>query len=511
MRNKVVGLFRVSTLGQAGQDRASFETQRAAAERICEQYQLEMIDVIEYSDVSGASVLLAPEMQKLINLMMSGQIQGVIAREFSRLMRPESFADYALLQVFADTKTVLYLPEGPIDFSHKMGRFFGTLRAAMAGLERVEILERVWAAKEVKRKKGELAQGDVVLPYGVGYHREKGFYYTLEALLVREAALQFLAGNQNYNQLANTLGVTPRGVHLILRNPIWTGYRVIDKRRDPSASGKYAREDGRQADRRKIARPESEIIRVKVIDEPLLTDSEFQALQDAMDLKQCRHWRSDADYVHRFTYNNFLTCSECDDHIQTALARRDYYVCKGRRRSEDKCQAPYMQRERLEAILDQTFTKQLQSRTFLEACLNEVARRASRPEAVSDRQKLTDQLTELRSQRGRVVDLYVDGKIQQSEAGQRLDRIDASIGATEAALKRSAPEARVMDVDKLVEIFSPLGEWEAWSREQKRQVLATLAPDIRVANYSLESLGLNPALFSNNNTRTGMDSWRRPA
>ena len=510
MRTKVVGLFRVSTALQAGQDRASLATQRAAAERICEQYQLDMIHTIEYSDVSGASVLLAPEIQRLTMLMMSGQIHGVIAREFSRLMRPESFADFALLQVFADTRTVLYLPEGPIDFSHKMGRFFGTVRAAMAGLERVEILERVWAAKEIKRKRGELAQGDVVLPYGVGYDQEKGFYYTPEAFRVREVALQFLAGNQNYNALAKSLGVTPRGMHLILRNPIWTGYRVIDKRRDPSASGKYVRNDGRQADRRKIARPENEVIRVKVIAEPLLTETQFQALQDAMDLKQRKHWRSDSDYVHRFTYNNFLTCSECGDDIQTALARRDYYVCKGRR-SEHKCHAPYMGRERLERFLDQMLTQQLQSRSFLEACVKEVVQRADRPEMRSDPQKLSEELGKLRSQRGRVVDLYVDGKIQQAEASKRLDTIDASIGATETALKRAVPEPLVMDVDRLVEIFAPLGEWETWNRDQKRQVLTSLAPEIRVANYSVESLCLDLALFSNNDTRTGRDSSPPPA
>lgn len=510
MATKVVGLFRVSTAPQAGEDRASFATQQATADRICEQFGLDMVEVIQYSDVSGASVLLAPEIQRLIQLMMSGQIQGVVAREFSRLMRPESFSDYALLQAFADSHTVLYLPEGPIDFSDKMGRFFGTLRAAMAGLERSEILERVWAAKEIKRKKGELAQSQIVLGFGVGYDGDKGFFYKPEAQLVRGAALQFLAGNQNYNELAKTLGVTPRGMHLILRNPIWTGYRVIDKRRDPSPSGKYVRSDGRQADRRKIARPENEVIRVQVIAEPLLTEDQFQALQDAMDLKQRKHWRSDCDYVHRFTYNNFLTCSECDADVQTALARRDYYVCKGRR-SAHSCQSQYMARVRLETVLDQMFADQLQSRSFLTACVKELLQRADRPEAVSDNQKMSKELDKLRGQRGRVVDLYIEGKIPQSESSRRLDKIDAAIRATEAALERCIPETRVVDVDHLVEIFAPLAEWEAWSREQKRQVLAVLAPDIRVANYSVESLGLNPALFSNKDTRTGRGSWPRPA
>ena len=56
-------------------------------------------------------------------------------------------------EAFADSNTILYLPEGPIDFTSKTGRLMGTIRAAIAGLERSEILERVWTAKEEKRRR----------------------------------------------------------------------------------------------------------------------------------------------------------------------------------------------------------------------------------------------------------------------------------------------------------------------------------------------------------------------
>jgi hypothetical protein len=88
----------------------------------------------------------------MIELMRSPEIHGVVTKEFSRLMRPENFDDYQLLQHFADTKTILYLPEGPIDLGSKMGRLMGGVRALFAGVEREEIRERVWGAKEAKRK-----------------------------------------------------------------------------------------------------------------------------------------------------------------------------------------------------------------------------------------------------------------------------------------------------------------------------------------------------------------------
>src|SRR5256885_5881306 len=126
--------------------------------------------------------------------MRSPEIHGVVAREFSRLMRPENFEDFALLQAFVDSKTVLYLPEGPLDLNSKTGRLMGTIRAAMAGMERTEILERIWSAKEEKRRRGELGQSKVVLPWGIGHDSSRGFFYKPEAERVREAYRQFLAG-----------------------------------------------------------------------------------------------------------------------------------------------------------------------------------------------------------------------------------------------------------------------------------------------------------------------------
>ena len=87
-------------------------------------------------DVSGTAVLRAPEMQELLRLIESPDIHGVVAKEFSRLMRPDNFKDYALLQAFVDSDTVLYLPDGPLDLASAMGGLMGMIRAGMARIER---------------------------------------------------------------------------------------------------------------------------------------------------------------------------------------------------------------------------------------------------------------------------------------------------------------------------------------------------------------------------------------
>jgi len=516
---KVIELIRVSTEQQAADDRASIPAQRTVNQRTCVQYGLEIERSIEIADVSGASVLHAPEIKELMHLMQSPAIDGVVAREFSRLMRPDNFTDYALLQVFVDSKTVLYLPEGPLDLGSKTGRLMGTIRAAIAGLERTEILERIWSAKEEKRRRGELGQGAIVLPFGVGYEQGK-FFYKPEAEKIREAFRQLLAGNHNYNVLSELIGVSPRGAHLVLQNPIWTGWRIIDKKRDTSATGKYASKNGRQADRRKIKRAPEEIIRVRVIDPPLISEPEFAAAQTIMAMKQRKHWRSRPDYEHRFTYRGFLTCSECGQTIHTALARRDYYACKGRR-VDHNCQSKYMRREKLEAVLDELFTQQLLRPEFIGGCVEALRQRALEDGSAGRIQRLSAQITALSNKRDRVVEIFIDGLISRTEHDRHLVAINRDIQIAQDMLIRETPTT--LDTQSLIKALAPLAEWPYWSSEQKRRVLSTIVFDIRVANYKVDALLLNPALLSTHvtdskdvtcnreNTRRDRGSSRRPA
>src|SRR5579863_8193180 len=115
MRKRVIELIRVSTQGQAGDDRAGIPAQREINRRTAKSFDLEIVKTIEIVDVSGTSVLACPEMHELLRLIDSPHIEGVVTKEFSRLIRPDKFTDLALLETFIETKTVLFLPDGPMD------------------------------------------------------------------------------------------------------------------------------------------------------------------------------------------------------------------------------------------------------------------------------------------------------------------------------------------------------------------------------------------------------------
>jgi hypothetical protein len=170
-----------------------------------------------------------------------------------------------------------------------------------------------------------------------------------------------------------------------------------------------------------------------------------------------------------------------------------------------------MGREQLEEVLDGLFAKRLTSPGFLENCVSQLLQRAEQRDSDAEIERWTAEINVLRRKRERVIDGFVEGAIENLERDKRLVAIDEGIRVAQDALDREAASPPFWDSGKLIEVFAPLAEWEFWTRDQKRQVLASLVPEIRVADYRIDSLGLNPGLFSNEVTRTGRGSWPRPA
>ncbi len=476
MTKRAIELIRVSTASQAGDDRASIPAQRVINRKTAESYGLTIVRSIELSDVSGASVLQAPEIHEMIELMQSPEIHGVIAREFSRLMRPENYADYAMLQVFVDTNTWLYLPEGPINFASTDGRLLGTLRAAMAGVERMDMLKKSWTAKEEKRRRGELANNSNILPFGVAYP----WTYTADAERVREAFRLFLSGETSYTEVGKKVGIPMANLRIILRNPIYTGWRVIDQKRDMTLAGKILKKDGRQGDRRKIKRADDDVIRVKVL-EPLITDKEFNQVQQIIELKSVRR----IEQADRYTYQSYLSCDLCDSPVYVKFKRHHYYICKSRLHREG-CGAQYMQRDIVEQELDRLFTKRLTSR----AVLSRLVKATGRQRPTTDAERLKGQLNALSQKRQRVLDYYFEGGINQSERDARLARIEKDERAVSSLLIKHKPNPNI-DTDRLADLFSVFREFDLLSRHDKRALLGAIAPNVLISNYVIKGISFS--------------------
>lgn len=509
MNKNVIELIRVSTEGQAADDRAGIPAQREVNRKTAAQNELNIVKSIQMSDVSGASVLSAPEMQELLTLIESPDIHGVVAKEFSRLMRPEKFTDYALLQHFIDTKTMLYLPDGPLDLSTKTGTLVGVLRAAMAGLERREILERMQDAKETMRKAGKHVSGPAQLPFAVGYSKAQGWFYKPEAEKVKEAYRLVLTTSLPYAEIARMLNMPRSNLRVILQNPIYTGYRVYDSKRDSTASGYQPGKDGRQGYRTKVRRRPEEVIRVKVL-EPLVSEETYGRAVQILQSRAAREREIRGKNGPLYLLNGFVWCALCGSPVYTQRNQTEgYYYCKRnntRYRSRgvaQGCESRYVQAKKIEPKVEELLSNRLQDSQFLESVarqyLQNCPNTAAEDLAAVDLQQVEAQMQVLSKKRQRVLETYYDGVINRLERDQRVSRIEAEIRSYQT-LKTNGPATKppVISLDMLLELLSVFADWPTLGRDDKRLVLRSLDVQIYIEGYVIRQLTLGKSLNSNN-------------
>src|SRR3989454_920697 len=266
------------------------------------------------------------------------------------------------------------------------------------------------------RRAGKHPGGRATLPYAVGYSKDRGWYYTEEAVKVRRAFALFLGGQTCYETIAGELGLSRTNLQFLLQNPIYTGWKVYDKKRDPSPEAYIPGPNGRQGYRKKMRRSPEEVIRVKVLERPLVSEDEFARVQEIIEAKARNHRRARRDNSSRFTYTGFLTCGDCAGLIYTWSASpsgdKDFYVCKSHRPREKRkrelrglepCANRHMLRKKLEPKIDCVLSGTLCDQDFLERVIaeyNEELRRHA-PAAPVDQSALVARIKALQEKKRR--------------------------------------------------------------------------------------------------------------
>lgn len=496
MRKQAIALIRVSTEGQAADDRAGIPAQRAAIHKTAQRYGLEIVRTIELVDVSGARILTAPETAELFRLMELPEMHGVIAKEFSRLMRPQDLSDFAILQRFIETQTVLYLPDGPVDFSNKSGRLFGGIRALMAGFERQEVLERMNDAKEQMRRQGKNTGGASTLPYGVTCSGAE-WSYTAEAQKVREAFRMVLTTTKPYARIAEELNIGRTNLRFILSNPIYTGWRIYDQKRDPRAAAYVPGPKGRQGYRRKMERPAEEVIRVRVL-EPLIPQEIFDRVQQTLKARAAREREVRSKNKPQYTFNGFLYCAACESPMYSHTNQKDrHFYCKQngtrarKRNPASACPTPYIRAAVIEPKIEQLLSDRLQDDDFLERVAAAMLTRDQQPSgAVPDHAAVGQQMEVLSGKRSRVLEAYFDGAISRKERDDHLNRIGAEIESYRRVGGQSVQPRPRIDARALAEVLAVFAEMPYLQREQKRSLLHGLGIAVFVEGYTIKQVAM---------------------
>ena len=156
-----IGYCRVSTEDQA-KEGVSLDNQKSKIEAYCHLKDLDLSEIIEDAGISAKN-LKRPGVQKVLTLARKKQVDAIVVYKLDRIFRSTTDA-LETTKLFEKWGVSFHSIEETLDTQSAMGRFFFTLTAALAEMERRIIGERTKAALSHKRSLNEKTGGD--LPYG---------------------------------------------------------------------------------------------------------------------------------------------------------------------------------------------------------------------------------------------------------------------------------------------------------------------------------------------------------
>jgi DNA invertase Pin-like site-specific DNA recombinase len=515
---KAVGLVRVSTRKQADADHFGPQAQENWIGKLVAQYNLDLVEVISYNDVSGANVMYAPEMQRLLRLIKQPEVVAVVAAEFSRLVRPTEFEDYMLLSKFQSAGVTVYLPSGPLDLKSAGGKFMATIQGAVSAYELATIKGRLMGGKNAARREGLCAGGGATLPTGVLWEKatKRWSYDERYAPKIREAFYMVHGGELSLTRIIDKLQLRLRkncteqtklasdsSLRRLLLNRLFIGEMVWDKKFNldtPKEELRYINKHGKTAWRQRplVPREPDEIIYAKVL-EPLVPVEVFESVGAKLRSKTDK-WRQ----VHAMNYvgrnaplfsGGMLVCS-CGRPFYTRYSHGVlYYACRSqvssRARVGDKCDAPAMRGDKLEENLTAFFAQRFPSEKFLRDVLTNYDASCADDKQVHRRVSLLAAIRRLEAKRERVLEQRLDDAITRDDCARRLAAIDDEVRA-ERKLLDQIPESPQITLEVLAKLVEPLYSFACLDRTQKRSLLMSLFQQITVADYEPVSLYLLP-------------------
>lgn len=159
---KAIGYIRVSTEEQA-RNGISLDMQRAKVAAYASLEDMDLIDTIADEGISGCSIKGRPGILNVLELVKSKQVKAVIVYKLDRLAR-NTIEALQIAKLMDRNGVALHSITEKLDTKSAMGRFFFTLMASIAEMERGIIGERIEAAMARKRENGEACNNNP--PYG---------------------------------------------------------------------------------------------------------------------------------------------------------------------------------------------------------------------------------------------------------------------------------------------------------------------------------------------------------
>lgn len=518
---KVISLVRVSTQEQAEDDRAGIPAQQESVGRIIARYELDCIDTVVLTNVSGTSTFQCPDILRLLQRLATNEVGGIVITRMDRLLRPDKYGDFALLGAIQSAGAMIFDETGVIDLSSDHGFLSAGFSALFAGQEIRTFKRRVSAGKEIKRRKGECPNSHITLPLGVGYNRKLQQWYYKDGIEKVETAFRLLDEGkcESLASVAESIGMTPRGVAHILRNKIYIGFKEYTWKRGE----KYPSKDGRQSDRKKVKRSPKEIISTQVISVPAIDPVRFERVQKILDTVNSL-WRVSRTGGRPHLGSSILVCSRCGRNLNCKPGKGEkggYYVCASNdcywRSKGCSCEQPTLPEKTIDETLLSFLSDKLSDRQCILAIVkHHIDSQQSNAQTSQISSEVTkESIKRLEGRLSRMEELYLDGgfsspKEYMFKRKQTEDELNKLREQSQG--KETAPESFEPMLRRL--ITGALAIRRSKDRKVQQSVIRGLIASITLCDAQIMGYCLRPAvdvLFGEKDTHTDTDSSLPPA
>jgi site-specific DNA recombinase len=158
---RAAGYVRVSTEEQV-KGGVSLDMQRAKITAYAALEGMELVEIVADAGLSGCSIRNRPGLQRVLEMTQRKDVQAVVVFKLDRLAR-NTLECLDLSRRFDHAKVSLHSISEKLDTQSPTGRFFFVLMASLAEMERALIGERIRAAMQRKKERGESCGN---APYG---------------------------------------------------------------------------------------------------------------------------------------------------------------------------------------------------------------------------------------------------------------------------------------------------------------------------------------------------------
>ena len=133
-QRRVIGVVRVSTPGQVGEDKYGQERQRHDIEQTAITHDLEVVRILEIIE-SGSSAFNREDFKQIFADLKLPSIAGVIVSAVDRLCRPGFLGDLQVFDHFQRNRKLIFTPGQVIDVESEAGWLVSGMFGLSAGLE----------------------------------------------------------------------------------------------------------------------------------------------------------------------------------------------------------------------------------------------------------------------------------------------------------------------------------------------------------------------------------------